>query len=57
MSLETAIARNRARWAKRRRWSRIYRDIAWRIFDYEDAGKEEKARRVMDKCLRVLKAI
>jgi hypothetical protein len=52
--LAEAIDRNRAREARRNRAERVLRAVRLRVFDYQDAGLEEKASKVMDTCKRIL---
>ena len=52
--LTEAIARNRAREARRNRAERVLRAVRARVFDYEDAGKGDKAQRVILTCKRIL---
>ena len=52
--LEQAIERNRIQQFRFRRAERILREVRLRIFDYEDEGKLEKAKRVIEKCKAIL---
>ena len=54
MLMKDHIALNRRREARRNRAERVLRQIRLRIFDYEDAGKLDKANRVMKVCKRIL---
>lgn len=53
-ALDEAIARNRLRWARYRKADRILRSVRQRVFDYEDAGKGDKAARLIARCKRLL---
>ncbi len=56
MRLQQAIEANRARNRRREFYRRILRDVRLRIFEYEDAGKLDKAQRVLDQCLAALRS-
>lgn len=55
MSIEKKIAINRIRQARFKRAEKVLRAVRQRIFDYEDAGKYEKAQKVIATCQRVLR--
>ena len=48
--LKQAIQRNRQRW----KYRAVLRRLRIRIFDYEDAGKGEKAMKLMKRCERII---
>ena len=52
--LKDAIEKNQAREARRNRAERVLRSVRRQFFDYEDAGKGEKAQRVILTCKRIL---
>jgi len=52
--LQQAIARNRIRQARFKRAEITLRKVRQRVFDYEDAGKGEKASKVIATCQRIL---
>ena len=51
MSLEQTIKQHR----RCRRYEKIIRQLRLRIFDYEDAGKGEKADRILRKAKKICK--
>jgi len=53
-ALDQAIARNRLKWERYRKADRILRAVRLKIFDYEDAGKQDKAERLIARCKRLL---
>lgn len=53
--LQQAIARNREKWKKWRKYEAVLRRIRLRIFEYQDAGKMLKAERIMLRCKQILK--
>lgn len=53
--MEDAIRRNRVRQHRLKRARKVLRAVRLRIFEYEDAGKLAKARRVIARCERVIK--
>jgi len=52
--LQDAIKRNRIRTARYQRAEKVLRQVRQRVHDYEDAGKLEKAQKVMATCKRIL---
>jgi len=54
MTLQEAIKRNQARQARFKKYERVLRRLRQRIFDYEDAGKGEKADRILKRCQTIL---
>ena len=54
MTMAEAIRRNQVRTARYKRAELTLRHVRQRVFDYEDAGKYNKAKRVMDTCCRIL---
>lgn len=52
--LQDAIKRNQQRQAKFKKYEGVLRRIRQRVFDYEDAGKGEKAARIIRKCKVIL---
>lgn len=54
MSLKDAIARNQRRQARFKKYERILRRVRQRVFDYEDAGKLDKAQNIMRRCQAIL---
>ena len=54
MNLQESIRRNRIRQARYKRAETTLRKIRQRVFDYEDAGKSDKASKVMATCQRIL---
>lgn len=54
MLLAEAIKRNRIKQARYRRAEKVLRAVRQRVFDYEDQGKYDKARKVMETCHRIL---
>ena len=55
LTLLQKIERNRQRQAQLKKYRAILRRIRLRIFDYQDAGKGEKADRVMRRCMKILR--
>ncbi len=51
MNLQKAINRNRQKQKARR----LLHDIRLRTFNYEDAGKTEKAQRIINRCLAIIR--
>ena len=49
MTLDQAIAKNRRDQARYRKAERLLREIRLRTYDYEDAGKLDKAHRIIEK--------
>jgi hypothetical protein len=54
LSLTAAIASNRRRWERFNRAILVQREVRLRIFEYEDAGKGDKAQRLLERCKRTL---
>ncbi len=54
MNLQAAIDANRRRQARYQRAERVLRAVRLRVFEYEDAGKADKAARVIATCKRIL---
>lgn len=54
-SLAEKIKENRTREARRDKAERILRAVRVRIFDYEDEGREEKARQIIARCKAILR--
>jgi hypothetical protein len=54
MNLQAAIARNRHRQARFQKYERILRRLRQRIFDYDDAGKGDKASHLIVRCQTIL---
>ena len=54
--LTQEIIRNRKREALMNRTERILRAVRLRVFDYADAGKADKAARIIDRCKARLSA-
>jgi hypothetical protein len=52
--LNRSIDRNRARWARYTRARNVLNAVTLGWWEYHREGKEEKARRVMARCMRVL---
>ena len=52
--LKDAIARNRNRQARFKKYEKVLRRLRQRIFDYEDAGKGNKASRLIERCKCIL---
>jgi hypothetical protein len=48
--LKDAIARNRFRQSRFKKYEAVLRRLRQRIFDYDDAGKGEKASRLISRC-------
>ena len=55
MTLQQSVELNRKKWARWNKYERVLRRIRLRTFEYEDAGKLDKAHRVIDKCKAILK--
>jgi hypothetical protein len=53
-TLEQSIQANRVRVARYKRAEYVLRQVRLRVFDYEDAGKADKADRVIKTCRRIL---
>ena len=56
-TLAEAIEKNRRRQYRFNKAERLLRAVRIRIFDYEDAGKLEKAERIIEKCKTILKPL
>lgn len=54
MSLQAAIEVNRRRQARYQRAEKVLRAVRLRTFEYEDAGKGQKAEKVIATCKRIL---
>lgn len=54
MKMEEAIAAKRRKDARYKRAERVLRQVRLRVFDYEDAGKYDKAAKVIATCQRIL---
>jgi hypothetical protein len=50
LMLKDAIGRNRQRHARFEKYEALLVRLCLRVFDYEAAGKEDKAERVMQRC-------
>ena len=48
--LKEAIARNRFRQARFKKYEAVLRRLRQRVFDYDDAGKGDKASRLIQRC-------
>ena len=57
MNLRQAIEADRRRHARYARAARVLRQVRLRIFEYDDAGKLDKALRVIARCKRVLEPL
>lgn len=55
--MEKAIERNRAKWARWRKYEAVLRRIRLRIFDYEDQGKFLKAQRVILRIKKIMEPL
>lgn len=51
---EKAVAAKRRRDARYKRAEQVLRQVRLRVFDYEDAGKQDKAAKVIRTCQRIL---
>lgn len=54
MNLQAAIEQNRYRQARRQKALKTLRAVRLKWFEYLDRGLEEKAMRIMDRCLAIL---
>lgn len=52
--LQDAIKRNQKRQARFKKYEQVLRRLRQRVFDYEDAGKGDKAARLIRKCKVIL---
>lgn len=55
-TLETGIARNRRRVAFRNKYRAVLRRLTLKHYDYVDAGKEEKAAKLVARIRKAIKA-
>ena len=53
-TLVQSIARNRRKHARWARCERVLRSVRLQVFDFEDQGRDAKARRVIETCNRLL---
>ena len=54
MTIQERIELNRKKNARWDKYERVLRRVRLKVFDYEDAGKLDKAHRVIAKCKAIL---